>query len=187
VTSDLELLHTYPTETRRGDDFYRTPDWCADIGARIATPDGTTCVLDPCAGDGALLDAVARRSVTIDRQGIELDEVRAKASRSSHGDALLMAWPRCDAVLMNPPFSLWQPFVAKALAHGPSRVVVLLRLGALAGQKRAGFWKGAADSWGITVHVLSKRPSFTGGGNDSSDYAWVRFSRRLDQEGIRWV
>ncbi len=185
--SDLSLLHTYPTGGRREADFYRTPDWCADIGARIATPDGTGCVLDPCAGDGALLDAVARRSVTIERLGIELDDVRAKASRSVCGDALAMPWPRCDSVLMNPPFSLWQVFTEKALDHGPSRVVVLLRLGALAGQKRTGFWRGAAESWGITVHVLSRRPSFTGGGNDSSDYAWVRFSRRLDQEGVRWV
>lgn len=172
---------------RRADDAYMTPTWCADIGARIATPDGTGCVLDPCAGDGALLDAVARRSVTIERWGIELDEVRARASRSVHGDALLLPWPSCDAVLMNPPFSLWQPFVEKALAHAPLRVVVLLRLGALAGQKRAQFWRDAANYWGITVHVLSRRPSFTGGGNDSSDYAWVRFSRRLEQEGIRWV
>jgi hypothetical protein len=171
---------------RRADDAYMTPPWCADIGARIATPDGTTCVLDPCAGEGALLDAVLRRK-PVGVHGIELDHGRAGPRGYTCGDALTLPWPRCDSVLMNPPFSLWQPFVEMALIHAPSRVVVLLRLGALAGQKRAAFWKGAAENWGITVHVLSKRPSFTGGGNDSSDYAWVRFSKRLDQEGVRWV
>lgn len=187
--TDLSLLPTYPTEERRTDDFYRTPDWCADIGARLATPLGILSVIDPCAGDGALLDALARRNPPVDRHGIEIDPVRAAASRSVVGDALAYRWcSDVDAVLMNPPFSLWQDFVTKALAQKHVRlVVVLLRLGALAGQKRKPFWQGIAAEWGITVNILSKRPSFTGGGSDSSDYAWIVLSRDPRETGVRWV
>ena len=168
------LTNTYQNDTRRADDFYRTPDWCADIGARIACTYGGA-VLDPCAGDGSLMRAVER----LDRQafGIELDQVRADAAGCVCADAFERDWAECGVILMNPPFRLWQPFVQKAKEHGGvGGIVVLLRLGALAGQKRQPWWRAARASWGVTVHVLSRRPSFTGKGTDGADYAWVEFS-----------
>ena len=182
------LTHTYQTDKRRTDDFYRTPDWCADIGARIALQHGAT-VLDPCAGDGSLMQAVAQAGG--EPLGIELDEVRAKQAGAQHADALNVEWPRASVVLMNPPFNLWQPFVQKALgrvsAIDPTAVVVLLRMGALAGQRRRDWWRAVGDCWGVTVHVLSKRPSFTGRGTDGADYCWLELSRDRAQTGVRWV
>lgn len=164
-----------------------TPPWCADIGARLATTRGVARVLDPCAGEGALLDAVLRRK-PVGVHGIELDPGRAGPRGYTCGDALALPWPSADAVLMNPPFSLWQPFVAKAIELRAPRVVVLLRLGALASQRRATFWKRLGDDYGITLHVLSRRPSFTGGSTDSSDYGWFVLDRDThEREGIRWA
>jgi hypothetical protein len=97
-------------------------------------------------------------------------------------DALARPWPVVRLRADEPPFSLWLPFTEKALEPWAVRVVVLLRLGALAGQKRTGFWRGAAESWGITVHVLSRaRPSRRR--QRLSDYAGCGFSRRLDRRG----
>ncbi len=183
------LLH--PVQPRHDLDFYATPSWCADIGAVIATPSGVSTVLDPCAGDGALLDAIRRRNPNLTALGIELDPIRAAACGATVGDALSAEWnhdwPTADCVLMNPPFNAWQPFVDRAMSRDYWRVVVLLRMGALAGQKRREWWRRIADSHGVRVHILSRRPSFTGGGTDGCDYCWVSISRHMHEEGIRWV
>lgn len=180
------LTHSYQNDTRRADDFYRTPDWCADIGTRIALQHGGH-VLDPCAGDGSLMRAVERAGGVA--LGMEIDEVRANSSGSTFCDALCSGaeWPNVPAILMNPPFSLWQPFVERALQKRAFAVIALLRLGALAGQKRRDWWRRVADSHGVTVHVLSKRPSFTGKGTDGTDYAWVEISRDRSRIGVEWV
>ena len=187
------LTHSYQNDTRRTDDFYRTPDWCADIGAKIAARYGGP-VLDPCAGDGSIMQAVERAGLTA--MGIEIDGARSKIAGAVHDDALARAteWPAARAVLMNPPFSLWQQFLVRAkieqrrcVAGGSTAIIALLRLGAMAGQKRREWWLGTAESHGITVHVLSKRPSFTGKGTDGTDYAWVEFSSDVDRRGVEWV
>jgi hypothetical protein len=92
---------------------------------------------------------------------------------------------------MNPPFKLWQPFLEKALGsgpfEGPDAVIVLLRLGALAGQRRQDFWNETRSQWNIRLNVLSKRPSFTGKGTDATDYAWVEIGGLKGERGLRWL
>ena len=174
--------------TRHKDDYYRTPDWCADDGARLARhwSPRRGPVLDPCAGDGALLRACERFGMLT--SGIELDPERAWAAECGAGDALGPgSWPRADVVLMNPPFKLWQEFIARALSEydGDVPIVVLLRLAALAGQKRRDWWLGIKRERGLSVHVLSKRPSFTGGATDSADYAWIVIGTGVSE--IDWI
>lgn len=133
------------------------------------------------------MQAVERSGGTA--SGIEIDMVRATAAQCECADAMHpdAVWPTADVILMNPPFSLWQQFTERALTKGTLAVVVLLRLGALAGQKRRGWWRAASGHLGITVHVLSKRPSFTGKGTDGADYAWVELSRDKKRSGVTWV
>ena len=173
---------------RHADDYYVTPDWAADIGAGIALLPTVSVVLDPCAGDGALLRAVQRWRPGSVVRGLELDAGRAELSGAQCCDALDqgLAWPDADAIIANPPFRRWQAFVDRALAHPAQIVVVLLRLGALAGQRRRDWWRSVALQRGVTVHVLSRRPSFTGGGTDSSDYAWISLSRDRSRGGVVW-
>lgn len=169
---------------RQADDYYSTPDWCADIGARIARQHGPIA-LDPCAGTGALMRAVERAGGAA--LGLELDTDRARAAGAVQGNALHVAWPHCQVIIMNPPFCDWQPFVQRALTANPSGVVVLLRLGALAGQRRRDWWRSVADRHGVTVHVLSRRPSFTRRGTDYADYCWLELSRNRNQTGVVWT
>lgn len=174
--------------TRSAHDHYVTPPEVADVGARLAL-DGRRgrVVLDPCAGTGALLDAVRRQDSTAVVGGFELDPARAAAAALACGNALEIDWPAAHAVLMNPPFSAWEAFVRKAVDLRYSRVVVLLRLGALAGVGRFPFWAGIAATHGVGVTVLSRRPSFTGGGTDSQDYGWITLTRGAREASwIRW-
>ena len=74
------------------------------------------------------------------------------------------------AVVTNPPYSLAEKFIRHARKLCPhADLVFLLRLAFLASAKRLPLWQdvGIPD-----VYVLPNRPSFTGGGTDSADYAW---------------
>ena len=70
-----------------------------------------------------------------------------------------------------PPYRLAQEFVDKALSlrrNKYSIVAMLLRLNCLGSKKRAKWHRDNPAS----VYVTPKRPTFTGGGTDATEYAW---------------
>jgi len=157
--------------SRRKDDFYATPSWCVHrLIERLDLPGGQW--LEPCAGNGAIVDAVhAKRDdvsfVTNDlrkRPYVEFNLDYLKHADKFRGFSVLMT---------NPPFSLAMEFIKAALANAPSESVVamLLRLNFLASDGRRKFF---ADSGLMPdVYVLPNRPSFTEDGKtDAAEYAW---------------
>mgnify|MGYP006268112147 CR=1 FL=1 len=164
-------------------DFYATPQWVTR--AILPHLPRSGALLDPCAGDGAIL-RVACETVRGGIRAIELDATRADVIARSlpwadliEGDALdagateaTEAWrvPH-GLVLMNPPFSRAMDFVRRAVSeqapHGGT-TAALLRLSMLAGLARVEFWRDNP----CDVYVLPRRPSFTGRGTDSCEYAW---------------
>lgn len=170
---------------RHADDFYRTPASCTRSILHAAFPPFTAKfgarVLDPCCGDGAILDVVKQEWPAAETHGIELDKERASIAMErghnvrSYPDALDdHDWSRNERphlILMNPPFSLSLEFVERALREvDPFGVVcALLRLNWLASVRRAPFLRAHTPS----VYVLPKRPSFTADGRvDAADYGW---------------
>ena len=170
------------TAARHADDAYFTPGWA--VHAVLPHLPTAGSVLEPCAGDGAIVRALMARGVhCVD--AIELDEERAAKVRAvgADGDVLCADALSTEAdsewflphglILTNPPFSLAMEFLEKALAsqkphQGTS--AFLLRLSWLASSKRAAFHRENPSD----VYVLSKRPSFTGDGkSDSADYMWA--------------
>jgi hypothetical protein len=89
-----------------------------------------------------------------------------------------------DLIITNPPFSLAQEFINHSLKHA-SCTILLLRVNFLASIKRYEWWKQIPPT---ALHILSKRPSFTGSGTDATDYAWFVWDKtgKLDR-GIRFV
>lgn len=162
---------------RRPDDFYATPAWCT----RLILPElrlvSCPIVLDPCAGEGAILNIVEKDLFDLDyTAGIEIDPARAAISCAQCADALTVEWrdsnaDRPDLVITNPPYKLALEFIAKALGEvAPGgEVAMLLRLNFLGSQKRAGFLRANPPD----VYILPKRPSFTGVGTDATEYAWM--------------
>lgn len=167
-------------QAKATDDF-STPGWCTRaLFRRLGLPT-TTPILDPCAGDGAILrvardlghecGAIELRPECFDAlngDGLSTDEVFI-------GDALGTAYyghvsdGHAVAVVTNPPYSLAREFVDR-WAHGRVCAAFLLRLNFLGSQKRAAWWREKMPS---LVLVLPKRPSFTGGPTDSCEYAWI--------------
>ncbi|HSN20084.1 MAG TPA: class I SAM-dependent methyltransferase [Usitatibacter sp.] len=169
---------------RHADDAYMTPRWC--IGAILPHLGRAHRTLDPCCGDGAILDAFGVGAA----YGIEIDPgresmARAKGHEVVCADALALPptlWRRPDRIVTNPPFALALPFLERALAEVAEggTVAFLLRLAWMAGRKRAAFHRAHPSD----VYVLSKRPSFTANGkSDSAEYAWFCFG---PGRGGRW-
>lgn len=179
----MRVSATGRSDVRVASDFYATPAWCV----RAILPHLPTggSILEPCAGDGAIVDVLCGPGGVSDRDlvdAMESDKERAEALSArgvacAHVDALSdEAFPLWDMphalVLANPSYGRAIDFVARSVTvqrgHGGT-TAMLLRLGFLAGQKRAA-WHRANP---CDVYVLPKRPSFTGRGTDASDYGWM--------------
>lgn len=152
-------------------DWYPTPAWCTRSLLAVLDVKGKS-VLEPCAGTGAIAEVLRAAGARV--SCIEIDQQRADECGAECGDFLaLPADPlrepalRFDLVITNPPFSLAMEFVERSMLWAP-RVAMLLRLSWLASIKRAPFLRAHTPS----LYVLPKRPSFTGKGTDSADYAW---------------
>lgn len=170
-------------------DAYYTPD---DVAARCvaALPDAATRVsrvLEPSVGGGAFVRAI--RAVAVARWGpmacppIRVCDVNPDAPGlvGEHtawvGDFLAMPpGAPYGLVVGNPPYSHAEAHIRHALAHVAEGgyVAFLLRLAMLESVKRRPLW---AEHPPISVHVLSARPSFTGGGTDSAAYGWFCWRR----------
>ncbi len=168
MTTAAPVIHE-----RDARDFYRTPAYT--IASILPHLRGGGTALDPCAGDGAILDALRKSGRWGCVAGIELDPMlAAKAPACIHADALAMSWARPDSIVMNPPFKHALEFLEKALAEvGPNgEVAALLKLAFMASKGRKAFH----DAHPSDVFVLSKRPSFAHNATDKGqEYGWFRF------------
>ena len=85
----------------------------------------------------------------------------------------------------NPPFSAAEEHVRHAMRISRVGVGFLLRLAFLESAKRRAFWREHPPA---EVHVLSERPSFTGGGTDNAAYGWFVWRRGFSgTPGLYWL
>ena len=171
-------------------DFYPTPKETIDslmdtlskynifLGDRI---------LEPCAGDGALLQSLWHPGAKIQAYDIDDTHLAHLRKHADDGDILCYGTKDVltltqkeiegfDAIVTNPPFSITQEILEhilslreKAFNKNHLYVIILQRLGFLGSQKRHDFWnKYPPDA----VWAVSKRPSFTGCGTDAHEYGW---------------
>lgn len=173
---------------RDGLDFYQTPRWCVDrlvnsgvLAAELATP-GLN-VLEPAAGRGAIverLDGWAKvpgswvwTSYEIDLGHIEALQQCHVGTHEVYGKDFLGVAPALQpgsfqVIITNPPYSLSHEYLQACWRLQPKKLIFLLRLSFLASANRTDFMRKYAPD----VYVLPDRPSFTGKGADSTDYAW---------------
>jgi len=168
---------------RRGgpDDCFPTPAWVVDRLLEAWAPRPGT-LLEPAAGDGALIAAVNAKIGDRDWLAVECRATAVSALRSVGAATLIadfLTWePKADgvddvsAVITNPPFSRVEEFIRHADEICPAAdLAFLVRLGFLASKARLALW---TDVGMPDVYVLPNRPSFTGDGStDASDYAWI--------------
>lgn len=158
-------------------DFYPTPSWCVTrVLDAIPLPGGEW--LEPCAGDGAIIRAARQTRRDVAWQAVELrKECEHDLEREVGPDRFVccdfLEWRagrKFDVLLTNPPYSLAESFLLAGFAAA-NHVVLLLRLNFLASAKRADLMRSRAPD----VYVLPNRPSFSGHGTDSVEYAWFHW------------
>ena len=165
------------SDVRHPLDAYQTPTWAIEAVLDATGPWKGRTVLEPCAGDGNIARALASKGAIVTSSDIQWGV-----------DFLDAEFTRYHWVVTNPPYVHAQAFATKAfsLADG---VIMLLRLGFLAGQKRHLWWQQHPP---VGIYILSRRPSFTGKGTDSADYAWIMWRRGREMSGpgrttVRWL
>jgi hypothetical protein len=169
-------------------DYYATPQWCVRRLLEVLSLPGGAW-LEPAAGDGAIVRAVDRSDVHWDLWEIRESERSALKNAApganiATGDFLEAAAAaklnrkRYMVAITNPPFRLAQEFIEASLACADN-VVMLLRLNFLASKSRWEFMSSNTPD----VYVLPNRPSFTGRGTDSIEYAWFVWEKERRCEG----
>ncbi|UYL84927.1 hypothetical protein pEaSNUABM55_00154 [Erwinia phage pEa_SNUABM_55] len=148
-------------EERRAYDVYETPEWAVKALLKVVPIDFNLKYLEPCRGSGRIYNHLPLGSAWGEiRQGV---------------DYLNTEYNPVDIVLTNPPYSLAQEFVTKALGEADV-VIMLLRLGFLESMRRWEWWQQNPLT---SLLVLSKRPSFTDDGKtDGSGYAWFVWDKK---------
>jgi len=136
-------------------DFYPTPPWCyenLEIDWSVFTS-----AHEPCRGDGRI------------QLFLEEQKLITTYSEILEGKDFFDWSEQVDLILTNPPFNILQEFANHAFNHAQT-VIFLSRLNYLGSIGRHEWWK---ENTPTALHVLSKRPSFTGVGTDATDYCWI--------------
>lgn len=173
------MSSTGRSDVRREGDAYYTPDDLA-LACVCTLPrlDGLRCV-EPSAGGGAYIRAMRAHGCS-DPLGIDIDPNAAATRECELVWSDFLDWQSIgpvDWIIGNPPFRGAEEHIRHALSIARCGVAFLLRLAFLEGQARALFWAAHPPE---SVHVLSKRPSFTGGGTDSAAYGWFVWRKDVD-------
>ena len=173
-------------------DFYATPAWAIraiqPVLARLF-PGTIDMALEPAAGDGAIIRALntPMNLPCINQwRAVEIRSDCEESLRESYHvmeifagtDFLTMSTEDSgfSLAISNPPYNQALEFVQASLKHIHENgwVFMLMRLAFLAGQKRSVWMCEHMPD----VYVLPKRPSFTGHGTDSADYAWMAWRKQ---------
>jgi hypothetical protein len=170
-------------------DYYPTPAWCVHrLLEEVDLPGGQW--LEPAAGTGMLIEAVNAVRRDIQWRAVELRDacesplsrVVGPSGQVSIMDFLQVAPPdseqECTVIITNPPYSRAMPMIEHSLEFGARFIVMLLRLNFLASESRATFMRQHSPD----VYVLPNRPSFSGHGTDSIDYAWFVWHGRQQRD-----
>lgn len=146
---------------RREYDTYETPVWAVEALLEVIPIDMKKKYMEPCRASGRIYNFLPIGSAWGEiRQGV---------------DYLTTEYNHTDIIISNPPYSLAQEFVEKALRDADV-VIMLLRLGFLESMKRWEWWQ---DNPPTSLLVLSQRPSFTEDGKtDGSGYAWYVWDKK---------
>jgi hypothetical protein len=152
---------------RAASDYYIEPRWV--VNALLDVEPLTGHCWDPSCGSGNIPLALRARGISCWGSDI------ADRGFGTTGLNFFDAADKADCIITNPPYSVIQAYVARALSLTTHKVAILARLALLEGMKRRSFLMSTPLA---RVWVSSRRVSMPPGGTDieakggSIAYAW---------------
>lgn len=169
---------------RRHLDTYFTPQWCVDSffnACQQPVESFGDQWLEPSAGRGHIIKASRFHThASAVWSAFEVQTRFAHDLRNLVGEERLVIGDFLrrtndlgffDVIMGNPP-NRWALDFIKASMLISKHVIFLLPLGFLGSRHRNEWWH---ENKPRCVYVLPHKPSFTGFGSDSSDYAWIHW------------
>ena len=172
-----------------GDKYY-TPDAVAAACINAVGWGMRATFVEPSVGGGAFARALREDGYNV--FGVDNDPTAPGFRDCDLGYAVsdFSAWQppnglRPDFVVGNPPYNQAEEHIRHALSVARSAVGMLLRVNFLGGVKRRAFFRNHRP---FQVHVLTPRPSFTGGGTDATEYAFVVWAHGSNHStSLDWI
>ena len=163
------LIGTGPTNKRKENDFYATPDYVTDVLLENESFDGE--IWEPACGDGAI-------SKRLESHGYNVysTDLVDRGYGHDHFDFLL-SHRRTKNIITNPPFNIGTKFTLQSLRLASSKVAIFNKITFLEGKERR--QKLYSLRMLKTVYVFSERVGFdtkTGKGGMLA-FAWFVFDK----------
>ena len=163
---------------RRESDFYRTPPEAINTFLDAFELYPFLYILEPCAGDGAIIKEIGKRMkkivTAVEIRPEEKDNLLQSGADSVYISDFLKWEPEfpVEVIISNPPYSIAQEIIEHCFNIAPKAdIIMLLRQGFLSSKERRPFW----DEHPVTQYYpLSKRPSF-GTSLKCTACGWHRF------------
>lgn len=176
---------------RTQNDFYATPIDVVENMLSFINLDGVEKILEPSAGNGNILKAIANKT-NAEITSLEIREEEYSSLKELSDIVIIDDFinyefdDKYDLIIGNPPYSNAIDFVEKSLSllSENGRLIFLLRTAFLESKKRYEFWQNNSLS---ELLVLSKRPSFTGKGTDATSYSWFVWDKSTDIQKIKVI
>lgn len=186
---------------------YYTPHWVVELllgpvyadifaGERM---DGPVHILEPAAGTGHILNAMAERWPTRFYVGVDIDESCdwPLANEGYWGDFLAERIPlrtmlsRFDWAVTNPPFKHARAF-ARRMMEKSAVTTILVRNSFLGSRPQNDFFRENPPSH---IHFIPDRPKFhvpemyrdRVKSSDNSEYCWVTWHRGITETKVHWL
>ena len=167
-------------------DRYATPPAAIEALIPLIEWQNIDSFLEPCVGTGVIRDAVPLKAKR--KKWAEIEKGR---------DYLTTRFVGTDLIITNPPYSLAEEFLVKAIREAPT-VIFLLPLNFFGSELRLPFWCNMPAQRCNAINTrrlrmgkitlpyigppnylfpMAPRLSFVHGGNDSNEYAWFAWCR----------
>lgn len=155
------------SQGRQPHDFYPTPREATESLLSVETFVGN--VWEPACGDGAISKVLAERGIDV----VSTDLIDRGYGKSPVDFLLCDESRLADNVITNPPYTLAEEFVRKALSVSSRKVALLLKLAFLEGVSRKPLFETTPLA---SVHVFSRRLTMTRNGELRTGGGMIAFA-----------
>lgn len=178
----LRLAKIGDNVARKALDKYRTPPWMTEAFKESFPAIGGGLLIDPCCGDGRMVDALRPRFGSVIANDIDETEPGCYHEDATQEGRLweVGRHARTPWVITNPPFVHAAEIAQQALSV-TSNVALLLRMTWLEPRPNR-MWLGENPP---DYMLVLPRGSFTGGGSDMTSCAWYVWGDAGNVQPIR--